>query len=119
MMRRPPRSTLSSSSAASDVYKRQYQRRVRGWSGARMKIGVKFFAAAREATGKDAAEMEVEEGTNTTQLIQEVLPREFPELQVVLECAVLALNEEYCELDSPETLSDGDQIAVIPPISGG
>eukprot|EP00656_Telonema_subtile_P010936 TRINITY_DN1533_c0_g2_i10.p1 TRINITY_DN1533_c0_g2~~TRINITY_DN1533_c0_g2_i10.p1 ORF type:complete len:432 (-),score=74.53 TRINITY_DN1533_c0_g2_i10:1713-3008(-) len=31
MIRRPPRSTLSSSSAASDVYKRQYQRRVRGW----------------------------------------------------------------------------------------
>eukprot|EP00658_Telonema_sp_P-2_P028704 TRINITY_DN2194_c0_g1_i4.p1 TRINITY_DN2194_c0_g1~~TRINITY_DN2194_c0_g1_i4.p1 ORF type:complete len:244 (+),score=81.89 TRINITY_DN2194_c0_g1_i4:85-816(+) len=30
MIRRPPRSTLSSSSAASDVYKRQYQRRVRG-----------------------------------------------------------------------------------------
>eukprot|EP00828_Plagiopyla_frontata_P033709 TRINITY_DN4377_c0_g1_i1.p1 TRINITY_DN4377_c0_g1~~TRINITY_DN4377_c0_g1_i1.p1 ORF type:complete len:252 (+),score=53.78 TRINITY_DN4377_c0_g1_i1:109-864(+) len=30
MMRRPPRSTLSSSSAASDVYKRQYQRRVHG-----------------------------------------------------------------------------------------
>eukprot|EP00656_Telonema_subtile_P055310 TRINITY_DN8512_c0_g1_i2.p1 TRINITY_DN8512_c0_g1~~TRINITY_DN8512_c0_g1_i2.p1 ORF type:complete len:576 (+),score=167.37 TRINITY_DN8512_c0_g1_i2:124-1851(+) len=30
MRRRPPRSTLSSSSAASDVYKRQYQRRVRG-----------------------------------------------------------------------------------------
>eukprot|EP00656_Telonema_subtile_P038199 TRINITY_DN4284_c0_g1_i3.p1 TRINITY_DN4284_c0_g1~~TRINITY_DN4284_c0_g1_i3.p1 ORF type:complete len:104 (+),score=34.55 TRINITY_DN4284_c0_g1_i3:115-426(+) len=31
MIRRPPRSTLSSSSAASDVYKRQYQRRVRGF----------------------------------------------------------------------------------------
>eukprot|EP00656_Telonema_subtile_P011440 TRINITY_DN1566_c0_g1_i1.p1 TRINITY_DN1566_c0_g1~~TRINITY_DN1566_c0_g1_i1.p1 ORF type:complete len:575 (+),score=48.68 TRINITY_DN1566_c0_g1_i1:18-1742(+) len=30
MIRRPPRSPLSSSSAASDVYKRQYQRRVRG-----------------------------------------------------------------------------------------
>eukprot|EP00656_Telonema_subtile_P034844 TRINITY_DN3886_c0_g1_i1.p1 TRINITY_DN3886_c0_g1~~TRINITY_DN3886_c0_g1_i1.p1 ORF type:complete len:152 (-),score=16.00 TRINITY_DN3886_c0_g1_i1:453-908(-) len=30
MRRRPPRSPLSSSSAASDVYKRQYQRRVRG-----------------------------------------------------------------------------------------
>eukprot|EP00656_Telonema_subtile_P047253 TRINITY_DN5414_c0_g1_i1.p1 TRINITY_DN5414_c0_g1~~TRINITY_DN5414_c0_g1_i1.p1 ORF type:complete len:161 (-),score=33.30 TRINITY_DN5414_c0_g1_i1:279-761(-) len=29
MIRQPPRSTLSSSSAASDVYKRQYQRRVR------------------------------------------------------------------------------------------
>eukprot|EP00658_Telonema_sp_P-2_P011221 TRINITY_DN14261_c0_g1_i4.p1 TRINITY_DN14261_c0_g1~~TRINITY_DN14261_c0_g1_i4.p1 ORF type:complete len:232 (+),score=62.55 TRINITY_DN14261_c0_g1_i4:132-827(+) len=33
MIRRPPRSTLSSSSAASDVYKRQYQRRVRGMEG--------------------------------------------------------------------------------------
>eukprot|EP00657_Telonema_sp_P-1_P011911 TRINITY_DN76_c0_g1_i1.p1 TRINITY_DN76_c0_g1~~TRINITY_DN76_c0_g1_i1.p1 ORF type:complete len:154 (+),score=62.51 TRINITY_DN76_c0_g1_i1:147-608(+) len=30
MIRRPPRSTQSRSSAASDVYKRQYQRRVRG-----------------------------------------------------------------------------------------
>eukprot|EP00656_Telonema_subtile_P012273 TRINITY_DN16178_c0_g1_i2.p1 TRINITY_DN16178_c0_g1~~TRINITY_DN16178_c0_g1_i2.p1 ORF type:complete len:217 (+),score=45.16 TRINITY_DN16178_c0_g1_i2:3-653(+) len=30
IIRLPPRSTLSSSSAASDVYKRQYQRRVRG-----------------------------------------------------------------------------------------
>eukprot|EP00656_Telonema_subtile_P053953 TRINITY_DN7917_c0_g2_i4.p1 TRINITY_DN7917_c0_g2~~TRINITY_DN7917_c0_g2_i4.p1 ORF type:complete len:358 (+),score=82.41 TRINITY_DN7917_c0_g2_i4:89-1162(+) len=36
MIRRPPRSTLSSSSAASDVYKRQYQRRVRGGGVARM-----------------------------------------------------------------------------------
>eukprot|EP00656_Telonema_subtile_P056856 TRINITY_DN9208_c0_g1_i3.p1 TRINITY_DN9208_c0_g1~~TRINITY_DN9208_c0_g1_i3.p1 ORF type:complete len:249 (+),score=12.40 TRINITY_DN9208_c0_g1_i3:91-837(+) len=36
MIRRPPRSTLSSSSAASDVYKRQYQRRVRGCIARRM-----------------------------------------------------------------------------------
>eukprot|EP00656_Telonema_subtile_P034950 TRINITY_DN3896_c0_g1_i4.p1 TRINITY_DN3896_c0_g1~~TRINITY_DN3896_c0_g1_i4.p1 ORF type:complete len:343 (+),score=48.84 TRINITY_DN3896_c0_g1_i4:94-1122(+) len=36
MIRRPPRSTLSSSSAASDVYKRQYQRRVRGESSRNM-----------------------------------------------------------------------------------
>eukprot|EP00656_Telonema_subtile_P013333 TRINITY_DN1676_c0_g1_i5.p1 TRINITY_DN1676_c0_g1~~TRINITY_DN1676_c0_g1_i5.p1 ORF type:complete len:495 (-),score=91.45 TRINITY_DN1676_c0_g1_i5:198-1682(-) len=35
MIRRPPRSTLSSSSAASDVYKRQYQRRVRGTASLR------------------------------------------------------------------------------------
>eukprot|EP00658_Telonema_sp_P-2_P070903 TRINITY_DN6026_c0_g2_i3.p1 TRINITY_DN6026_c0_g2~~TRINITY_DN6026_c0_g2_i3.p1 ORF type:complete len:263 (-),score=72.59 TRINITY_DN6026_c0_g2_i3:135-923(-) len=39
MIRRPPRSTLSSSSAASDVYKRQYQRRVRGASLLEMMVG--------------------------------------------------------------------------------
>eukprot|EP00656_Telonema_subtile_P037806 TRINITY_DN4218_c0_g1_i1.p1 TRINITY_DN4218_c0_g1~~TRINITY_DN4218_c0_g1_i1.p1 ORF type:complete len:256 (-),score=64.00 TRINITY_DN4218_c0_g1_i1:247-1014(-) len=38
MIRRPPRSTLSSSSAASDVYKRQYQRRVRGLLSATMAL---------------------------------------------------------------------------------
>eukprot|EP00656_Telonema_subtile_P030057 TRINITY_DN3308_c0_g2_i5.p1 TRINITY_DN3308_c0_g2~~TRINITY_DN3308_c0_g2_i5.p1 ORF type:complete len:135 (+),score=24.36 TRINITY_DN3308_c0_g2_i5:67-471(+) len=38
MIRRPPRSTLSSSSAASDVYKRQYQRRVRERLVARMAV---------------------------------------------------------------------------------
>eukprot|EP00831_Metopus_contortus_P020782 TRINITY_DN19199_c0_g1_i4.p1 TRINITY_DN19199_c0_g1~~TRINITY_DN19199_c0_g1_i4.p1 ORF type:complete len:157 (+),score=50.24 TRINITY_DN19199_c0_g1_i4:119-589(+) len=32
MIRRPPRSTQGVSSAASDVYKRQYQRRVHGYS---------------------------------------------------------------------------------------
>eukprot|EP00656_Telonema_subtile_P002384 TRINITY_DN11050_c0_g1_i3.p1 TRINITY_DN11050_c0_g1~~TRINITY_DN11050_c0_g1_i3.p1 ORF type:complete len:120 (+),score=18.40 TRINITY_DN11050_c0_g1_i3:89-448(+) len=38
MIRRPPRSTLSSSSAASDVYKRQYQRRVRDTGTPHMEI---------------------------------------------------------------------------------
>eukprot|EP00658_Telonema_sp_P-2_P071327 TRINITY_DN605_c0_g1_i5.p1 TRINITY_DN605_c0_g1~~TRINITY_DN605_c0_g1_i5.p1 ORF type:complete len:170 (-),score=34.98 TRINITY_DN605_c0_g1_i5:61-570(-) len=61
MIRRPPRSTLSSSSAASDVYKRQYQRRVRGLSdgghdGATRRLGVRARARARaqgaEPTGR-------------------------------------------------------------------
>eukprot|EP00656_Telonema_subtile_P003662 TRINITY_DN11662_c0_g1_i3.p1 TRINITY_DN11662_c0_g1~~TRINITY_DN11662_c0_g1_i3.p1 ORF type:complete len:110 (-),score=16.32 TRINITY_DN11662_c0_g1_i3:370-699(-) len=39
MIRRPPRSTLSSSSAASDVYKRQAQQSGNGWRpGERMYI---------------------------------------------------------------------------------
>eukprot|EP00656_Telonema_subtile_P015606 TRINITY_DN18205_c0_g1_i2.p1 TRINITY_DN18205_c0_g1~~TRINITY_DN18205_c0_g1_i2.p1 ORF type:complete len:196 (-),score=54.40 TRINITY_DN18205_c0_g1_i2:183-770(-) len=40
MTRRPPRSTLSSSSAASDVYKRQVSRRVRGFEASRMACAV-------------------------------------------------------------------------------
>eukprot|EP00656_Telonema_subtile_P055605 TRINITY_DN8663_c0_g1_i3.p1 TRINITY_DN8663_c0_g1~~TRINITY_DN8663_c0_g1_i3.p1 ORF type:complete len:209 (+),score=45.94 TRINITY_DN8663_c0_g1_i3:118-744(+) len=40
MIRRPPRSTLSSSSAASDVYKRQYQRRVRGVRNAMEQLAI-------------------------------------------------------------------------------
>eukprot|EP00658_Telonema_sp_P-2_P082817 TRINITY_DN8824_c0_g1_i1.p2 TRINITY_DN8824_c0_g1~~TRINITY_DN8824_c0_g1_i1.p2 ORF type:complete len:106 (+),score=42.30 TRINITY_DN8824_c0_g1_i1:99-416(+) len=59
MIRRPPRSTLSSSSAASDVYKRQYQRRVRGTKqpitmGA-AKAKKKAGPTAKERVAKDAA----------------------------------------------------------------
>eukprot|EP00656_Telonema_subtile_P053136 TRINITY_DN75_c0_g1_i3.p1 TRINITY_DN75_c0_g1~~TRINITY_DN75_c0_g1_i3.p1 ORF type:complete len:691 (-),score=141.30 TRINITY_DN75_c0_g1_i3:170-2242(-) len=51
MIRRPPRSTLSSSSAASDVYKRQYQRRVRGIAHSSMENFVLSFNQFREANG--------------------------------------------------------------------
>ena len=32
---------------------------------------------------------------------------------------VLALNQEYVDMDSIVTLHDDDEIAVIPPLSGG
>eukprot|EP00656_Telonema_subtile_P033922 TRINITY_DN3804_c0_g1_i4.p1 TRINITY_DN3804_c0_g1~~TRINITY_DN3804_c0_g1_i4.p1 ORF type:complete len:574 (-),score=184.92 TRINITY_DN3804_c0_g1_i4:28-1749(-) len=55
MIRRPPRSTLSSSSAASDVYKRQYQRRVRGNNahGRRFNTSLAMTAEDAFADGAD------------------------------------------------------------------
>eukprot|EP00658_Telonema_sp_P-2_P054869 TRINITY_DN43630_c0_g1_i1.p1 TRINITY_DN43630_c0_g1~~TRINITY_DN43630_c0_g1_i1.p1 ORF type:complete len:266 (+),score=97.45 TRINITY_DN43630_c0_g1_i1:125-922(+) len=47
MIRRPPRSTLSSSSAASDVYKRQYQRRVRETPLATMSFFGSLFGSGK------------------------------------------------------------------------
>src|SRR5674536_157162 len=51
MIRRPPRSTLSSSSAASDVYKRQLSRRVRStqtsaYNQARQRMPLELLTAA-------------------------------------------------------------------------
>ena len=41
-------------------------------------------------------------------------------LSVIAENVVLSLNEEYLDLDNQELrLQAGDELAVIPPISGG
>src|SRR5664279_4681833 len=50
MIRRPPRSTLSSSSAASDVYKRQSQTR---GNGVHTGSGTQFFYPAQAVQGSD------------------------------------------------------------------
>src|SRR5674536_343966 len=52
MIRRPPRSTLSSSSAASDVYKRQPYSGVRIHAPTRRKGGVIILSAVRRQWGK-------------------------------------------------------------------
>eukprot|EP00656_Telonema_subtile_P012933 TRINITY_DN16547_c0_g1_i1.p1 TRINITY_DN16547_c0_g1~~TRINITY_DN16547_c0_g1_i1.p1 ORF type:complete len:368 (+),score=135.45 TRINITY_DN16547_c0_g1_i1:79-1182(+) len=58
MIRRPPRSTLSSSSAASDVYKRQYQRRVRGRS--RGNMAEQKQMQTMDSLNKELAEVQAE-----------------------------------------------------------
>eukprot|EP00658_Telonema_sp_P-2_P053666 TRINITY_DN4226_c0_g1_i1.p2 TRINITY_DN4226_c0_g1~~TRINITY_DN4226_c0_g1_i1.p2 ORF type:complete len:105 (+),score=45.45 TRINITY_DN4226_c0_g1_i1:101-415(+) len=53
MIRRPPRSTLSSSSAASDVYKRQMQARVVEQEGGAQATADKITALECELKAKD------------------------------------------------------------------
>ena len=43
----------------------------------------------------------------------------FFSLSVISENLILSLNEEYLSRDSVIDAADGDEIAVIPPISGG
>eukprot|EP00825_Cyclidium_porcatum_P025519 TRINITY_DN27716_c0_g1_i1.p4 TRINITY_DN27716_c0_g1~~TRINITY_DN27716_c0_g1_i1.p4 ORF type:complete len:110 (-),score=37.85 TRINITY_DN27716_c0_g1_i1:87-416(-) len=48
MIRRPPRSTHCISSAASDVYKRQYQRRVHGFGRTRGSVQIMITNAGKQ-----------------------------------------------------------------------
>ena len=57
-------------------------------------------------------------GSSTQTAIEQVSKRH-PGLVTMLETCVLALNQEYIEADSAATLKDNDEIAIIPPISGG
>eukprot|EP00828_Plagiopyla_frontata_P003349 TRINITY_DN10971_c0_g2_i2.p1 TRINITY_DN10971_c0_g2~~TRINITY_DN10971_c0_g2_i2.p1 ORF type:complete len:207 (+),score=64.40 TRINITY_DN10971_c0_g2_i2:96-716(+) len=66
MIRRPPRSTLSSSSAASDVYKRQYQRRVHGQPGNKQNQEKKQKVQKNQSTQE--TQSEEQQGSNDVQI---------------------------------------------------
>ena len=40
-------------------------------------------------------------------------------LQAIKSSVILSVNQAYIEKDTSVTLSSGDEIAIIPPISGG
>ncbi|MBM4265119.1 MAG: molybdopterin converting factor subunit 1 [Deltaproteobacteria bacterium] len=80
-----------------------------------MTIRILLFASLRERTGERALTREVAEGTTAADLLAE-LRRDLPALRASGRIS-LAVNEEYCE---PERLlRDGDEVALIPPVSGG
>ena len=81
-----------------------------------MEVKVRFFALYRERAGRDHLSLELTPGTTASQLVQEIR-RLFPGLAPPTVDVVVAVNTEYAEPDV--VLSDGDDIALIPPVSGG
>ena len=79
-----------------------------------MKIHVRFFAQAREMAQKNEEEIEVKDGTTVSGLI-EILKSRVPSLRSVE--FRIAVHSEY--VDNDHELIDGDEVAIIPPISGG
>ncbi|KAG8490331.1 hypothetical protein CXB51_015964 [Gossypium anomalum] len=84
--------------------------------GSFVQIKVLFFAKARDITGLTELSMEVSSGSTTQDCLKKLVAK-FPNLDEICQCIVLALNEEYTtEL---AVVKDKDELAIIPPISGG
>lgn len=80
-----------------------------------MRVTVRTFAAARDAFGFDTKEMVVQ-GSSLADL-RESLAKTFPAARDVLRSCRLAVNLEYAGDGAP--IKEGDQVAIIPPVSGG
>ncbi|KAI1905206.1 hypothetical protein AGOR_G00013740 [Albula goreensis] len=80
---------------------------------------VLYFAKSAELAGLKSETISVPQELTSKQLWQE-LENRHPRLSAVREQVVLAVRQEYVVLgNQPVTLRAGDEVAVIPPLSGG
>lgn len=79
---------------------------------------VKFFAAFREKLGKGEIKLSIKGRKPVGELIQD-LKKEYPQLKELLELgsAIVAVNQEPS--DAATLVSNEDEIAIFPPVSGG
>lgn len=81
-----------------------------------MKINVRLFAGLKDILGRRDLTLEVGEGATVSRL-RDRLAEEYPALAPFLSSLVCAVEDEYVASDHP--LRDGDEVALIPPVSGG
>ena len=76
-----------------------------------MKVTVRLFAILRQRAGRDTLELDLPEGARVSDALAAV-----DDLAGGLRL-VMAVNREYAAADHP--LAPGDELALIPPVSGG
>lgn len=81
-----------------------------------MLVKIKVFASLRDITGAGNLELNLPEGSTTENLVDELI-RQFPELLPFKGIFRIAVNQEYTTESLP--LHDRDEVALIPPTSGG
>lgn len=81
-----------------------------------MRVRLRFFASLRERFGHAEAERDVVDGVTVGDLWTG-LCAERPQLAAVAAALSFAVNREY--VGREHRLSDGDELAFIPPVSGG
>ena len=81
-----------------------------------MFVTVKFFASYRDLLGEDQLLMELEEGCTVGDVL-EILKDRYPVLREQGYMPLTACNLKH--VSKRHALSDGDEVAVFPPVSGG
>jgi molybdopterin converting factor subunit 1 len=77
---------------------------------------VHLFARARELAGADSVAVELPPGS-TVAALHAALAVAYPAMASLLDRSAIAVNHDSA--DAGQVIDDGDEIAVIPPVSGG
>jgi MoaE-MoaD fusion protein len=81
-----------------------------------VKIHVKLFALVKDIVGQREVVLDLPEGMTAGGLLQR-FTAEHPRLRGLAPSLMLAVNREYAE--ASRVLAEGDEVAFIPPVSGG
>jgi len=81
-----------------------------------MKLHIRLFAAARQMAHCDVLEIDCPEGV-TVAALRQIVASACPALAPILPHMRFAVNTEYAT--EQQVLGPDDQIACIPPVSGG
>ena len=81
-----------------------------------MRITVKLFAILRERAGVGEMSLDLPEGATVESAAVAMVER-VPGIRELVRRVAYAVNCDYVDLSA--RLKDGDELAVIPPVSGG
>ena len=81
-----------------------------------MLITVKYFASLRERVGKSQETLELSDATTVADVWAKAVPDSM-QSTTDDESILAAVNHDYVERD--HALSDGDEVAFFPPVTGG
>ena len=81
-----------------------------------MRVTVRLFARLRDITGAAELARDLAPGSTIGDVWRQ-LTGEFPELAGYERSISSAINADYAKMD--QVIGDGDEIAFLPPVSGG
>ena len=79
-------------------------------------VEVLLFGAAADRAGTRKVELEIEESSTLAE-VWPLLEEMYPGLSPMRDTLAFAVNGEYARMD--ERVDPGDEVAVLPPVSGG
>jgi molybdopterin synthase catalytic subunit len=82
-----------------------------------MQITVLFFATLRDLVGAREISIDIDEAMVSIEALRSELSSRYPAAADNLRVALAAINEEFAF--EHERISDGDEVAFFPPVSGG
>jgi MoaE-MoaD fusion protein len=81
-----------------------------------MRARVLFFGMLKDLVGRSAEEIDLPDGANLGSVFERYASSQ-PRLRQMAPSIVAARNQEFADLSTP--LQDGDEVAFLPPVSGG